>query len=353
MSELRQRRTTREWFVIATERAKRPQDFGKERPVREEMERSEKCPFCPGNEHLAPEPTYVLNLDGEWLVRSVPNKFSAFSPVGDTQRTKQGVYQWMNGVGIHEVIVESPLHNDNFLTLPPEQIQEVIKCYKNRFLQSLEDPRIEAVIIFKNYGTTAGSSLAHPHSQMIAMPLVPAPMRFHLESAKRYFDDTGDCAYCDMMKQEMKEGTRVIIENDSFVVFCPYASGLPFETWIVPKRHDPTFEGINDREIVDLSHIMKDLFTRYYYGLNDPDFNYVIKTPPRDESNDRSFHWYIEVVPRLTKLAGFEIGTGMLINVTLPENNAKFLREIKVEKDLTRSFKGGALEVKTQKLGVG
>jgi UDPglucose--hexose-1-phosphate uridylyltransferase len=333
MSELRQNMATREWFVVATERAKRPDDFTKTKPQREEMPHSEKCPFCVGNDHLIPAVLYQWDRDGKWVVRSVPNKFSAFSPDGGTGRTMDGIYRKMNGVGLHEVIVESPLHNDNFVTMPTWQILEVINAYQHRFNAALQDERIEAVILFKNYGTSAGCSLAHPHSQMIAMPLVPAWMRMHLEAAKHFFDDSGTCAFCEMLAQERKEEERMVLENDSFGVICPYASGVPFETWIMPRRHQPSFGNISQKEKEDLALLMKDLFGRYYHGLNDPDFNFVIKTPPRDESNDKCYHWFIQVVPRLTKMAGFELGAGMLINVTLPEKNAEFLRNLKVPQE--------------------
>lgn len=330
MSELRQNMATREWFVIATERAKRPHDFSSQKRHREDYKHSDTCPFCPGNEHMTPTTAYKYQKDGSWFIRSVPNKFSAFSKEGDTLRKMEGIFRTMNGVGIHEVIIESPIHNDHYTTMPVDHIAQVIKAYQNRFLEALDDERVEAVIIFKNYGPTAGCSLAHPHSQMIAMPLVPMPMRFRLETAKRVFDDRGRCVFCIMMQEEMRDKVRIVTENDSFVVFCPFASGAAFETWIMPKRHNPTFGNISGREIKDLAAIMKDLFTRYYHGLNDPDFNFAIKTPPRDESNDRAFHWYIQVLPKLTKMAGFELGTGMLINVTLPEKNAEFLRNVNV-----------------------
>ncbi len=330
MSELRQSRATREWFVIATERAKRPKDFTGTASPREDMEYSEKCPFCPGNEEMTPDTAYVYEADGSWLVRSVPNKFSAFSPAGDRQRENHGVYRTMQGVGIHEVIIESPRHNDSFVTMKPRHIEQVIRAYVNRFNEAMQDDRIEAVMIFKNYGQSAGSSLAHPHSQMIAMPLVPAPMRRRLDAAKHYFDDMGSCVYCDMLAQEIQEEVRIITRNDSFVAFCPYASGSAFESWIMPLRHEPSFGNITREEIRDMASILSDLMNRYHYGLGDPDFNITIQTPPRDESNDRSYHWYLEVFPKLTKTAGFELGTGMLINVTLPKENARFLREVKI-----------------------
>lgn len=330
MSELRQNLATKEWFVIATERAKRPRDFKKDTRTREDFDFSEKCPFCPGNEHNTPPALYSIDKDGKWLIRSVPNKFSAFSPEGSRERMVEGIYRKMNGVGIHEVIVESPIHNDFYHKMSNQHIENIIRVYLNRYNTAMEDDRVEAVIIFKNYGPAAGCSLAHPHTQMIATPVVPTFMRDMLERAKHYFDDTGECAYCVMMREEQKDEIRIVTENESFVAFCPYASGSAFESWIIPKRHEPSFANINEKEIKDLALMMKDLFSRYYFALDDPDFNFAIQTPPRDESNDRSYHWYIRVMPKLTKLAGFELGSGMYINVTLPEENAKYLREVTI-----------------------
>ncbi len=330
MSELRQNLATKEWYVIATERAKRPEDFKKEKTQRDEAEYSPKCPFCPGNEPDPRDDTYIYEENGKWLVRSVTNLFSAFIPKGTRERVADGIYRRMNAYGMNEVIVESPLHNDNFVKMPVTQIEQIVRTYLNRYNYAMSNRRIEVVMLFKNYGPAAGCSQAHPHSQMAAVPVVPTAMRNRLDQAKRYYDDRGHCVYCVMMEDEMERAERIIYQNDSFVVFCPFASGAPFETWIMPKRHTPNFGEINEKEIVDLSFAMKELFSRYYYGLEDPDFNFVVRTPPRDETNDRSMHWYIMAMPRLTKLAGFEIGTGMFINVTLPEANAKFLREIKL-----------------------
>lgn len=345
MSELRQNLATKEWFVIATERAKRPKDFKKEKVDREDIPRSPKCPFCPGNEDKTPMPALEIFQGDQWLIRSVPNKFSAFQPQGDRERIAQGIYRKMNGVGIHEVIIESPLHNHHYHIMTDDHLEQIVKAYLNRYLAAMEDDRVEAVILFKNYGPTAGCSLAHPHAQMIATPVVPTFMRNDLEQAKRFTDDTGKCAYCVMMNDELKEEIRIVAQNDSFVVFCPYACGTPFETWIMPKRHEPSFGNINPKEIRDLGILMKDLFSRYYYGLDDPDFNFAIQTPPRDESNDRSYHWYIRVMPRLTKLAGFELGSGMMINVTLPEENAKYLREAKIPMETPMSLEDASENV--------
>ncbi|MFP4499288.1 MAG: galactose-1-phosphate uridylyltransferase, partial [Vulcanimicrobiota bacterium] len=317
-------------FVIATERSKRPEDFTGEKRQRNENAYDKNCPFCKGNEKMTSDATLEIDGGNGWEVRSVFNKFSAFHPKGDRERHARGIYRNMNGVGQCEVIIESPLHNDNFCRMSIPHIKKVIDAYVKRFNWLMEQEYVEAVIVFKNYGSSAGSSLAHPHSQIIATPVVPTTMRNQLEAAKRHYDDTGRCPHCQMLEEEMREKERLVTQKDSFVVFCPYASGTPFETWIVPRNHKPNFGDIDETEKEDLARIFQDIFCRYHIGLNDPDYNLVIKTPPRDESNDRSYHWFVKILPKITKLAGFELGSGMLINVTLPEDNAEFLRNVKI-----------------------
>ncbi len=331
MSELRQNLATKEWYVIATERAKRPHDFtrGKKKPP-PLPERVSDCPFCPGNEHMTPPASLVLEDASGWQVRVVANKFSAFSPAGTTERRVNGIHRSMAGVGIHEVIIERPEHNLALPMLTDAQMHLITQAYRARYREAMKDPRIEHIILFKNYGADAGCSLAHPHSQMIAMPLVPTHIRYRIEEARRHYDDMGHCVFCHMVEQEKKENERLVTENEHFVAFCPYACGTPYEVWIVPKRHISSFGNTNDEELYALGLILRDITSRIYYGLSDPDYNYVIRSVPKDEGDALSLHWYIKMMPRLTKQAGFELGSGMYVNVTLPEENAQFLRELKL-----------------------
>jgi UDPglucose--hexose-1-phosphate uridylyltransferase len=322
---------TKEWVIIATERAKRPEQFKSAKKEKEPLpEYDPKCPFCPGFEDKTPPETYRVEKDGRWLVRSFPNKFAALVPEGDTNNHFSGVLRKMTGVGFHEVIAETPLHNQHMAMLDADHLASVIEVYHHRFNHIADDPRIEQVIVFKNHGAGAGTSLIHPHSQLIALPMVPAHIRHRVEEAMRYFDDHGRCVMCEMMQMELEEGTRIIEETEHFVSFCPYASFSPFHVWIVPKEHHSCFGHISDEIMPDMAKNLKGVLQRLYHGLNDPDFNLVVNSAPLD-GGTRYYHWYVSVVPRVTKTAGFELGSGMFINVSLPEENAEYLRSVEIE----------------------
>ncbi|MDD3628063.1 MAG: galactose-1-phosphate uridylyltransferase [bacterium] len=330
MPEIRQNMATKEWVIIATERAKRPKDFVGKKAEETIPEFDEKCPFCPGNEKLAPPATFEIKDGDKWILRSVPNKFPALSPEGGRSRKFDGIHRSMNGVGIHEVIVETPIHNKFIAFMTEGDVFNIVQAYKTRYTELQKDERVEHIIIFKNHGAAAGTSLIHPHSQVIALPLVPQMVRERVRESMSYYDDNGTCVYCEMMNLELKEKTRVILENDSFVAFCPYASFGPFHMWILPKRHMGQFSEINEVEMKDLARTLKIVLTKLHIGLNNPDYNLVVRCLPTDYHKTDFFHWYIAIVPRLTKSAGFELGTGMFINVTLPEENAEFLRNVAI-----------------------
>ena len=331
MPELRQNMATKEWVVIATERARRPHEFKSKAPKAAESlpAHDPKCPFCPGAEDKTPPETYRIEEDGKWLVRAFPNKFAALVPEGDTDNLFAGVKRVMKGVGFHEVICETPLHNQPMALLTEEHLTSVIKVYQARFKDIASDPRVEQIIIFKNHGAGAGTSLVHPHSQLIALPVVPAHIRHRVEEAMRYFDDHGRCVLCDMLEMELGEETRIVSDMDGFVTFVPYASFSPFHAWIVPKSHQACFGDMKEEEMRGLARSLKNVLLKIYNGLNDPDFNLVINSAPLD-SGKRYYHWYLSVIPRVTKTAGFELGTGMFINTSLPEENAEYLRGIEI-----------------------
>ena len=332
MSELRQSLVTREWYVIATERARRPHDFARAKPRPRLPRRSTKCPFCPGNEGMTPPEVARIGEDGRWQVRVVPNKFSAFSAEGEPERHTDGLYRWASGVGVHEVIVETPRHDLTPAQMPLEQLRLVTRIYHQRFQAALEDPRVQLVILFKNYGAAAGTSLVHPHSQLMATPLVPTHIRYRTEEARRHFDETGRCVFCETLRFEVEEKDRLVWENDDFLVFCPYACGSPYEVWIMPKRHISCFSMTTARELDGLAQTLHVVHAKMHGLLGDPDFNCVVRVAPKDERFGQAFHWYIKYMPRLAKQAGFELGTGMYVNTTLPEDNAKYLRRAKVPK---------------------
>jgi UDPglucose--hexose-1-phosphate uridylyltransferase len=332
MPELRHNVLTREWVVIATERAKRPEDFAKKKKEKKVLPAHvPTCPFCPGNEKMTPPETYVVPDTGSWRVRVTPNKFAALSYQGERRRWIQGIRRTVSGVGIHEVIIETPDHSKSTALLEDAQVETIIQAYLNRFMFASRDPRIEQVTLFKNHGEAAGTSLEHSHSQMIAAPVITAQHRDRLINALKHFDEFGECIFCRVLDQELKEGTRIVHESDHFVAFVQFAALSPFSMLIMPRRHMACFSEITDAEAADLARTLRRTLGKLYYGLDDPDFNYSIRTAPADNAGVKYYHWYVSIIPRLTKLAGFELGSGMFINVSLPEENASFLRGIKVD----------------------
>ena len=331
MPELRQNVATREWVVIATERAKRPEDFAdpKRAPTSSRPERVATCPFCPGNEAMTPPALLTVDSGGAWAIRVFENKFPALSTAASIQRTLHGIERRMTGFGIHEVIVESPRHNVTMALQTDASVAQTLATLRRRGEEAAKDERVQLTIYFKNHGAAAGTSLEHPHCQMISVPVVPYAVRTRLQDALAYFDEHGSCVFCDMWRQELSAGARVVIEGRHFVSFLPFAAYSPFHLWVVPKRHMPLYTQIDDIETEDLATVLRGTLSRLYHGLGDPDFNFVIRTAPTREGQAYSFHWYVSIVPKVTKSAGFELGSGMFINTSLPEESARFLREVK------------------------
>ncbi len=331
MPEIRQSIASKEWVIIATERAKRPHDFIEE--GRELTERHETwnagCPFCPGNEELDLEQMRVPAA-GPWQVRAVQNKFPAQDVSGERERHFTGLQRRLSGVGHHEVIVEAPQHNTSLALMEPEAVARVLRTFQIRGITFAEDPRVEHVIYFENHGPRAGTSAEHPHAQMLGLPLVPYDVRARTDEARRYFDDTGNCVYCDICRSEFSEGARVITANAHFVAFMPYAAFSPFHTWIMPRQHRSSFLVAGPREIEALGEILRDVLRRLYLGLRDPDYNFIIRSAPIRRPAYDFLHWYLSIIPRVSESAGFEMGSGMFINTALPEESAAFLRAVDV-----------------------
>jgi len=331
MPELRYNVITREWVVIATERAKRPDQFVRKVEKKPLPPHDDKCPFCPGNEAMTPPATYVVPDTSSWRVRVTPNKFAALSYEGARTRMVQGIRRTVSGVGIHEVIVETPAHNMTTALLKDAEVETIIQTYLNRFRFASSDPRVEQVTIFKNHGDAAGTSIEHPHSQMIATPVITSQLRLRLSHALEHFDEFGECIFCRVQELELKDQVRIVMETEHFVALVQFATLTPFSLLIMPRRHMACFAEIKDAEAADLARILRRVLAKLYRGLADPDYNYVVRTAPTEYSGVKYYHWYVSIIPRLTKMAGFELGSGMFINGSLPEENASFLRGIAVE----------------------
>lgn len=336
MSEIRQDPTTKEWVIIATERGKRPHDFVRSGVVEEVPPFVASCPFCPGNESQTP-PAVLVYPDSKkadessWRVRVTPNKYPALVREGSIKREEEKrFFRKMDGVGAHEVIIESPYHNRLIPLMDQKEVEDIIRAYWERYNALKKDPMIKLLIIFKNHGESAGTSLVHPHSQLVATPVVPMHVRRKYEVATAYFDDTGRCIYCDICEDELMAEKRIVLKTDKFVVFHPFASRSAFETWIAPRRHLSSFGNIPIKDIPDLASVLKTTLLKIYKSLNNPDFNFVIHTAPVDDENKSYYLWHIQIIPRLTTVAGFEIGSGIFINTSLPEETAEFMRGVEI-----------------------
>jgi len=330
MNEIRLNLITRAWVIIAKEKSKKPEDFIVRRTKRRLPEFFETCPFCPGNESKTPDEVFSIHGNEGWKIRIVRHKFSKLSEEGARKRWDSGVKKGVNGVGIHELIVETPVHNLTTATMSVEQLQYVIQTYKDRFTELYRDTRVEYVIIFKNSGPSSGTSIEHPLSQIVGIPIIPLQIRERSEASMKYFDETGDCLMCKTIRDELNDGVRVLFNTEHFVSFIPYAALSAFHIWIFPKRHSGSFADIRQEEISDLAVNLKSVMVKLCHGLDWPDFNYVIRSGRPGNANSEFIHWYVSIVPRVDMATGFELGTGMHVNSLVPEVSAEFLRNVKV-----------------------
>lgn len=331
MIELRKDPIVKRWVIISSERSKRPMDFKK---VIEEPE-TFFCPFDYGNEYSTPpevlafrEPSSKPNSSGWWL-RVVPNKFPALSTEHELKKQGYGIYDQMSGYGYHEVIIETPEHNTSLAKMPESQIREIMWAYVKRFQEIRKDRNIKYIQIFKNKGREAGATLSHPHSQLIATPIVPITIRSEIEGAKSYYDFRERCVFCDIISQELSEKVRVVFRTSEFVVIEPYASRFPYETWILPIKHSHDFGSIETKPplVEDLAKAVSIIAKKFEKKIDDPPFNLVIHTAPFIEGLEHYYHWHIEIIARLTNIAGFEWGTGFNINHIAPEQACADLSE--------------------------
>ena len=325
LSEIRKDYVTDTWVVISEERAMRPRDF-----IRTHLKiDTPVCVFCSGNEKQTPPEIFAYRTEGTppntsgWWIRTVPNKFPALRIEGELERKMGTVFSSMSGIGCHEVIVESPEHDKPLALLPVVQVKEVLEMYRHRFLDLSKDKRFKYIQIFENHGAEAGASLAHPHSQVIATPMIPVHVASELRGADNFFTDMGgDCIFDSIISEELKEGKRIIFENSSFLCIAPYASKYPYEMLILPRRHMPRYTDLKESEISELADILRRSLNSLYNLLNDPPYNFYIHTAPVNGRDYTFYHWHLEITPRVSRVAGFERGTGFYINTLSPESAA-------------------------------
>jgi UDPglucose--hexose-1-phosphate uridylyltransferase len=339
MSELRKDIVSGRWVILAAERSKRPDDF---RPAQANKEEPAAgfCPFCPGSETKTPPEVFAIRKRGTrrdrpgWRVRVVPNKFPALNRGLPPEREEDGIFNWMEGVGVHEVIIENPDHGREIYDLSLAHLQEVLETYKQRLISIENEFQYKYVHIFKNKGREAGASLSHPHSQIVATPIIPKQVNEELYSCERLHRQYEECIFCRIIRDETRLGDRLVLRNDDFCVVTPFAPRFPFEMRLYPLRHSPWYSTLTKREALSLAKTLKTVLSRQKQILSDPPFNYYIHQGPNPHlpheawvNLEKSYHWHMEMIPVLTRVAGFEWGTGFYINPVPPETAASFLRE--------------------------
>ncbi len=339
MPELRKDLFTDNWVIIAEGRDGRPMDYVKG-PVPEDDPAD--CPFEPGQESMTPPeidsiPPDEMGDESDWLVRVVPNKFSALSPSEPlTSSDETGLFQRMSGTGSHEVVIESPDHNQKLSDFSPEQAERVLRIFQRRLQELLGDDRFQFVQIFRNQGREAGASLVHPHSQILALPFLPLSFRDRLQASRKYNERTNNCMLCDVLDHELRDEERVVTSGESFVVLAPYAPRYPYELWVVPRSHKHDFRSVEETERFELAKRLPETIKKLNETLVNPPFNLLLRTAPTPDSNDTNrsyfealsdhFHWYIEIIPRLKRTAGLELATETHINTIAPETATRTLR---------------------------
>ncbi|MCW6036966.1 galactose-1-phosphate uridylyltransferase [Spirulina subsalsa FACHB-351] len=328
-SHIRLNVITKEWVIFSPSRRQRPQDFQQDPSLHIEPPCYDPhCPFCNFSE--VSSEVVILEIANPqktgWQTRVVPNKYPALTPDSKTTRQLDGIYLSMPGYGCHEVIVESPKHHLDIATMPLQEVEIVIETYHQRYYDLMVAHQNMMAIIFRNHGHKAGASLQHPHSQIIVTGMVPQHIRYAEQEAQRYYDTWSKCLYCEILAQEKRERVRMVAESNLFFAFIPFAADVPFEIWIMPKVHQADFGSISDAEKVDFASILRRVLRQLKTKLNNPDYNYVINTAARYKAEEPQVHWYCQIRPRLTTPAGFEIGSGISINPSLPESDAEYLR---------------------------
>lgn len=322
MSQLRRDPITGRWIIVNYEKAISPEGFTFEKIAK--SENTTKCPFCPGNEKLTP-PEIVAhrNVDApntaNWTIRVVPNKFPALAAKGELDKQGLGIFDRMNGIGAHEVIVDIPDHMHDIADISDKQAEEIIWAYISRSNDLRKDQRFKYILIFRNYGKSAGASLEHPHSQLIALPIVPKRVNEELHSSHEYYNYKDRCVFCDILTQGLADKERIVGENEHFISFCPFVSRFPYEMWIMPRKHESHFDSLAKEEVKPLGLILRDSLAKLKKLLNDPPYNYIIHTSPINGHEKEFYHWHIEIMPKLQSVAGFEWGSGFYVNPVPPE----------------------------------
>jgi len=327
VSELRQDVVTGDWVIIATGRAKRPEEFAEEEKETIKEDSEKKCFFC-FPEMTGQEEDVLIYQDeeGSWSLRVFHNKYPAVSRTREVKHMEEGPYFAMDGVGYHEIIVTRD-HKRQIALMEKEAVAEVIDAYQERYIDLMNKKSVKYVDIFHNHGSKAGASIPHPHSQLMAIPVISPYVQSELDGAEIYHRSNQHCVYCSMVEWEREKGKRIIFENDNFIALCPFASRVAFEVWVMPKKHSPYFERISSENKVQLAEALQKAVGKIYGALNNPDYNFYLHTAPCDGKDYPHFHWHIEILPRTSIWAGFELSTGIEVSTIQPEVAAEYLRK--------------------------
>ncbi|MCP5047798.1 MAG: galactose-1-phosphate uridylyltransferase [bacterium] len=329
MPELRRDPVTGTWVIVSPERSIRPQFYTAGGDV--ELLPGD-CPFCEGNENMTPPEVYSLRESGShgnkpgWKVRVVPNKYPALRVEGDLNREGEGFYDKMNGIGAHEVVIETTDHEKGMDELSVDEVADIFLTFKHRILDLKRDVRFKYIQVFKNHGAKAGATIPHPHSQMVALPMVPGVIHEKLSRAGDHFRERERCIYCDIIHYETGYRKRVLVENSDYIVIAPFASGFPFELAVYPVGHESSFEEMGDALFKSLAEVMREVVGRISGALERPDYNLVLHNAPFDRDAVDYFHWHLQLVPVISGTGGFELGTYSTINPTPPEEAIQTLK---------------------------
>ncbi len=330
MPQLRRDPIVGRWIVIDSDHPKAPKDFPKEDQA---PSHAAVCPFCPGRESRTPPELDAVRPQGslantrDWQVRTIPNKFPALIHEERMEKEGMGMFDVISGYGAHEVVIETSDHNRQMADLTIQELVLILNQYQRRYKDLASDVRLKYIVIFKNFGTSAGATIEHSHSQIIALPMVPKTVLEEIEGAEHYHLNHGSCVFCAMLAQEYQDKDRLISENNSFVSFCPFVPRYAFETWLMPKTHQAHFADLDGVGMNDLACQLLDTLNRIKKCLSNPSYNFYLHTSPINYGRPNCYHWHIEIIPKLTRSIGFEWGTGLHIVPTFPHEAARYLRE--------------------------
>jgi UDPglucose--hexose-1-phosphate uridylyltransferase len=332
MSEIRKDAVVDRWVIITEDPTLSPAVGEAAWPGKD----GDFCPFCPGNEHYCP-PEILANRPGDsapngpqWNLRVIPNRSPLLVIEEGLKRMGEGIYDKVTGVGANEVIIETPRHGLRQSELGQDELENLFWAYRDRVIDLKKDSRIRSVVIFKNCGGQAGATLEHTYSLLLALPIVPRDIVDELRGARKHFEYKERCIYCDVIRQEVQLELRIVAETRNFLAMEPFAPRMPFETWILPKRHSCRFEDVEPKEVGELALIFKEVMSRLDGALGRPDYNYILHSAPFDGDYGKFYHWHLEIIPRMSIQGGLELGSDLYVHSTMPEDAAQFLRGVAV-----------------------